>query len=106
MGVTSDTQDLIARLWGRFQPLAVERVAVIAGFVRGEADGANGSAHTDARQAAHDLVGSLGSYGRPRGSVLAGRLEELLGHQPEAMTPAAQEEAAGLLAALEEEVAR
>lgn len=87
------TELLIARMWERFRPLAEERVQTIDAYVRTgtaarlasvptprSADAVDEceSARARARQAAHDLAGSLGSYGRPNGSELARRVEELL----------------------------
>ena len=73
------TQALIARLWDQFRPLARDRVEAIAEFVdRADADApsrATATAQERARRAAHDLAGSLGSYGRPRGSELARAIE-------------------------------
>ena len=100
----SETQELIARLWARFQPLALERARLVVAYLQDDA--ADGTRHAAARQAAHDLVGSLGSYGRPEGSVLARRLEEVLGAEPAALAVAGRAEALTLAAALESEVAR
>ena len=112
MDTLSDTtRALIERLWATFQPLAVERVATVAAYVTTGAcpprdadtsapDRTGTSPWAQARQAAHDLAGSLGSYGRPEGSALAARLEALLdGHGDPADAPA-------LLAAIEREVRR
>ena len=112
MDTLSDTtQALIARLWATFQPLAVERVGIVAAYLTTGAcpprdaatsapDRTGTSPWAQARQAAHDLAGSLGSYGRPEGSALAARLEAVLdGHGDVADAPA-------LLAAIEREVSR
>ncbi|WP_186816451.1 Hpt domain-containing protein [Cellulomonas aerilata] len=101
----SGTPELIARLWARFQPLAVQRVGAVGEYVRAGTEGSD-AMYEAARQAAHDLVGSLGSYGHPEGSVLAARLEELLGDRPGAMSAAARSEAQTLVASLEQEVGR
>lgn len=83
--MSTDTAALVAALWVRFQPLAGARVGAVADFVAELASvtaGADALGLDEARErairAVHDLVGSLGSYGRPEGSVLAARLETLL----------------------------
>ena len=102
--MTGTTEDLIARLWARFAPLAVQRVDTLAAHVRHGSTGTGVPTHAQARQAAHDLVGSLGSYGRPRGSELAAALEALLGDGSAPLDPARRAEAVRLVDELEREV--
>lgn len=86
MVAVSGTEELIARLWERFRPLAEHRIALIEAYVDGGRGPLlsevptpwGGDARAQARQAAHDLVGALGSYGRPDGSRLARDVEALL----------------------------
>ncbi len=78
-GTGTDVRALVEGLWQRFQPLASRRVAALEAWVAA-ADGGPGRVSGDlsatslrdaAAAAAHDLAGSLGSYGRPEGSRLA-----------------------------------
>ncbi|HEY3436314.1 MAG TPA: Hpt domain-containing protein [Actinotalea sp.] len=77
-------QALVARLWERFRPLAESRVETIEQYLQPEAgpsrerNRADRAALTRAQEAAHNLAGALGTYGRPEGSALALRIEHLL----------------------------
>lgn len=63
---------MIEELWARFRPLAVERVTTIEAYLDGR------SSRAEALDAAHNLSGALGSYGRPDGSAAAREIEGLL----------------------------
>lgn len=66
--------DAVAALWERFRPLVRSRIETLERFVEGDARlGAE-----DAARAAHNLAGSLGSYGRHDGSRIARRIERAL----------------------------
>jgi HPt (histidine-containing phosphotransfer) domain-containing protein len=77
--VSDDVQAAVARLWQRSRPIVLQRVgalqdtatALAAGRLDAEAVGA-------ARSEAHKLVGSLGTFGVPRGSELARCVEHEL----------------------------
>ncbi|MGY1814790.1 Hpt domain-containing protein [Blastococcus sp. SYSU D00820] len=91
--------DAVARLWARFRPLVTERLSVIQDHL----DGDPAVSREAAVRAAHNLAGSLGSYGRPEGSVLARRIEEALGGTGAPEDPAGlQALAARLRAAVED----
>lgn len=77
--VTLDARGLVEQMWQRFQPLAQERVADIQRYADVRADGSESDESREAAsRAAHALAGSLGSYGRPTGSVLADEVESLI----------------------------
>jgi HPt (histidine-containing phosphotransfer) domain-containing protein len=65
---------IVARLWQRFHPLVVQRVALLQAHL----DGDPTASQEEALRVAHDLAGSLGSYGRPEGSELARAIEQAL----------------------------
>ncbi|ADB74243.1 Hpt domain-containing protein [Geodermatophilus obscurus] len=77
--------DAVARLWERFRPLVDQRVELL----RAHAEGDPGVPREEALRVAHNLAGSLGSYGRPAGSEIARRIEEALqqGVPPAALAP-------------------
>ncbi|MDT0164102.1 Hpt domain-containing protein [Actinotalea sp. AC32] len=110
----SGTEELIARLWEQFRPLAERRIGLIEAYVGGREvvllsevpTPWGGDARTQARQAAHDLVGALGSYGRPDGSRLARDVEHLLLGDAAADEVPGRDELSRLLAALRSEVTR
>lgn len=64
--------DPIAELWERFRPLVRERLDLLQAFVEDDPD----VAREDAARAAHNLAGSLGSYGRSEGSQVARRIDQ------------------------------
>ena len=69
--------DAVAALWERFRPLVRSRIETLERFVEGDTRlGAE-----DAARAAHNLAGSLGSYGRHDGSRIARRIEHALRSQ-------------------------
>ncbi len=77
--------DIVARLWEQFRPLVAQRLQILQSY----ADGDGSVDREDARQAAHNLAGALGSYGRPEGSEIARRIDVgLTGAGPESMTVA------------------
>ncbi len=63
--------DIVARLWEQFRPLVAQRLQLLQSY----ADGDGSVDREDARQAAHNLAGALGSYGRPEGSEFARRID-------------------------------
>ena len=85
MSGETDVAAITAALWERFRPLVAERVQLL----RSWADGDRGVARADAARAAHNLAGSLGSYGRAHGSEAARRADvALAGDEPdEAVRP-------------------
>lgn len=80
---TRDAAQLIAELWEQFRPLVDARIRVIEEYVTDREAAQVGDGRTRvsealrerARQAAHNLSGALGSYGRPAGSTLAARID-------------------------------
>jgi len=77
--VSEDVQAAITRLWARSRPVVLERIAALqvtaAELAAGRLDS---DAVEDARADAHKLVGSLGTFGIPRGSDLARGVEREL----------------------------
>ena len=107
--MTQGPEELVARLWERFRPLVLSRVDTLESYAAdlAAADPAKELSRADlaaaarAEEAAHNLVGALGSYGRPHGSDLALQIEtSLLSGAPE---PAAL---AALVRELRQEVTR
>lgn len=88
--------DAVAALWERFRPLVRSRIQTLERFVEG--DGRLGV--EEAARAAHNLAGSLGSYGRHDGSRIARRIEQAL----RADTPPPKEELRDEVARLRAEV--
>ena len=66
------TEERIAALWERFRGTATLRVNALEAWYAGELD------HHIARADAHKLAGTLGTFGRPDGSVAAAQLEQML----------------------------
>lgn len=64
--------DPIAELWERFRPLVQERLDLLQAYVNGDPE----VIREDAARAAHNLAGSLGSYGRTEGSHVARRIDQ------------------------------
>lgn len=64
--------DPVAELWERFRPLVRERIDLLAAFVAGDP----GLAREDAARAAHNLAGSLGSYGRTEAGLVARSIDQ------------------------------
>jgi HPt (histidine-containing phosphotransfer) domain-containing protein len=73
-GEASDVAAITAALWERFRPLVSERVGLLRAWAAG--DGA--VSRPEAARAAHNLAGSLGSYGRAEASAVARRADVLL----------------------------
>lgn len=65
-------EDQIAALWSRFQGQMERRLETLEAWHRGEVD------HAAALVEAHQLAGSLGSFGRPAGSEAAAELESMI----------------------------
>lgn len=79
MSGETDVAAITAALWERFRPLVRERLAVLRCWADGEP-----VPRADAARAAHNLAGSLGSYGRAEGSALARRVDvALAGDEPD-----------------------
>ncbi|MGN6332247.1 MAG: Hpt domain-containing protein [Motilibacteraceae bacterium] len=73
-GEAADVAAITAALWERFRPLVAERVGLLRAWAAGE----GGTTREEAARAAHNLAGSLGSYGRAEGSAVARRVDVLL----------------------------
>lgn len=72
-----DERALIADVWRRSQPMLLARVTVIEDALAGRAPCAA------AREEAHRLAGSLGSFGLPEGTEVARVIEAgLAGERP------------------------
>jgi HPt (histidine-containing phosphotransfer) domain-containing protein len=75
----NDLESALARIWDRSKPITRERLAKIdaaaAALGRGRADEAT---IEQAQHAAHQLAGSLGTFGLHDGTLLARQLEAQL----------------------------
>ncbi len=70
--------DAVAALWEKYRPVVEERMAVLEEVGRLVLEGPlEAEVREEARSAAHQLAGKLGSYGFPRGSDLALRLDNM-----------------------------
>ncbi len=75
----SRVSDGVALLWERFRDTAMERLETLESMGIALLEGRHDSDLAErALHAAHKLHGSLGTFGRARGSVLAAELESLL----------------------------
>ncbi|MFC8801250.1 Hpt domain-containing protein [Promicromonospora sp. NPDC057138] len=66
------TEERIAVLWERFRGTTTRRVETLEAWYVGELD------HRTALADAHKLTGTLGTLGRPDGSLAAAQLEQML----------------------------
>lgn len=71
----SRLDDAIAAIWERSKPTVAERLAAVEAASSGAADPATREAGL---RAAHQLAGSLGTFGVPEGSDLARAVEHEL----------------------------
>jgi HPt (histidine-containing phosphotransfer) domain-containing protein len=99
-----ETAAMIAEIWQRMRPIALERVDVLEAAADAVAGGTLGEAErSEAESCAHKLAGSLGLYGFDRGSSVARVIEGILkeGAPPEPGPPRLRSAVAELRAALE-----
>lgn len=69
----------VARTWEQFKEVMQERTKILEQAAQAlEQDSLEGELQHQAQAAAHKLVGSLGSFGFPKGSRLARELEDVL----------------------------
>jgi HPt (histidine-containing phosphotransfer) domain-containing protein len=74
------TESLLAALWVKIRPMVEERLATLDAAAVAAASGTLSEAQrTEASSAAHKLAGSLGMYGYDEGTVVARKIEALLG---------------------------
>jgi HPt (histidine-containing phosphotransfer) domain-containing protein len=71
MAPSDSSLDPVEALWIQFRPLVRQRIDLIAAHL----DGDTAVSRTQAARVAHNLAGSLGSYGRSRGSAIARRID-------------------------------
>jgi HPt (histidine-containing phosphotransfer) domain-containing protein len=71
MAPSDGSLDPVEALWIQFRPLVRQRIDLIAAHL----DGDPAVSRTQAARAAHNLGGSLGSYGRSKGSAIARRID-------------------------------
>lgn len=98
------TQDALRAIWAEHRDELVGRIGVIERAVTSLIEGTlEESLRREAERAAHQLAGSLGTFGFPDGSERARRLELALEARA-ALGPAQVPELAALVLALEEEL--
>jgi DNA-binding response OmpR family regulator len=73
--------NIMLELWTQFQDSFTEQIELLATTVKLDGGEIDPVAWDTARQVVHKLVGSLGVYGFPHGSVLASQIEDLLQRQ-------------------------
>ena len=75
-----EMSDLLQALWVKNYPLLLERMKLLhAAKDKLNAGCLNEQTRKDGEEAAHKLAGILGTFGLPQGSVLASKIEVLLG---------------------------
>jgi DNA-binding response OmpR family regulator len=94
---------IMLELWTQFQDSFSEQIDLLATTVKFDGDAIDPVAWDTARQVVHKLVGSLGVYGFPHGSVLASQIEDLLQRQRE-LTVAERQRLERLVAKLQQEL--
>lgn len=78
--VSSKAADLMAELWERFKHSFSPQLDLLEQVIIALKDGAlTAELRQEAKHTVHQLIGSLGIYGFPQGSILARQIEELLG---------------------------
>ncbi|XHX77371.1 MAG: response regulator [Stenomitos frigidus ULC029] len=81
-------QAAVAKIWQRAQGKALDRITVLEQAAQAlQANQLDNTLHEQARQEAHKLAGSLGTFGADEGSQLARQIETLL-HAKEALKKA------------------
>ena len=92
MDHAKEVDDLLQSLWVKHYPTLVERVTLIRN-AKDKLDGnsLDNQARKAGEEAAHKLAGILGTFGLPRGSVLASKIEALLAADPSACAQRAGE---------------
>ncbi|AFY47596.1 PAS domain S-box [Nostoc sp. PCC 7524] len=99
------TLTAIAGIWRKFYGRVDQQVRVIEQAALAITQGAlNLELHLQARQEAHTLAGSLGTFGLPEGSKLARKIEQLLKSEPN-WTPKEITKVQNWVQALRQEVA-
>ena len=94
------TQAAVAKIWQRAQGKALDRIAVLEQAAQAlQVNQLDGALHEQARQEAHKLAGSLGTFGADEGSQLARQIETLL-HAKEALKKAQLTELLALITRL------
>lgn len=87
--IPDDTDALIRSLWEQFRPLVESRIEAIEQYVAACSPESGDTPaqqrrletlHARAKDAAHNLAGALGSYGRPDGSTIAAEVNVALEH--------------------------
>jgi HPt (histidine-containing phosphotransfer) domain-containing protein len=75
-----EARDFVEQLWVKFAPVIAERLSAIETLLDVLESGQKASPDeiSNARYAAHNLAGALGSYGRPEGSTVAREIQFLL----------------------------
>ncbi len=72
-------QELLGRLWEEHRPEVLARVEKLASLASSVRDGTvNLEQRKQARSAAHNLAGALGTFGRQQGTETARKLERIL----------------------------
>ena len=75
----SGTLRMLAALWEKTKPTAMERVALLERTAEAlDADKLDDDLRKDAVSAAHKLAGTLGMFGYPKGTELARSMEQML----------------------------
>jgi len=76
---SSPTSALLTRLWERNTPILLERLATLDAAAQAAANGTlDETLRTAAQAQAHNLAGSLGMFGYPKGTAIAREIEEFL----------------------------
>jgi HPt (histidine-containing phosphotransfer) domain-containing protein len=77
-----DLQELLRKLWENNYPTVLERVRILrTAQLKFSADALDEQARENAEDAAHKLAGVLGTFGLPKGSILASKIEVLLARE-------------------------
>jgi DNA-binding response OmpR family regulator len=95
--------NIMLELWTQFQDSFTEQIDLLAATVKFDGGEIAPVAWDTARQVVHKLVGSLGVYGFPHGSVLASQIEDLLQRQRE-LTVAERQRLERLVVKLQQEL--
>ena len=94
---------IMLELWTQFQDSFGKQIELLATTLKFDGNEIDPAAWDNARQVVHKLVGSLGVYGFPHGSVLASQIEDLLQRQRE-LTVVERQRLERLVAKLQQEL--